>query len=515
MLFLRRENLIGNKEIDMSKNVVEIIDKVLIANRGEIALRVIKTCKEMGIKTVTIFTEKEREYPHAYMSDEAISLGEGPLSETYLNQEKIIDIAIKTGAKAIHPGYGFLSENGEFANKVTAKGLKFIGPRAESMRIMGDKKTSKIEMGKISIPLIPGYHGDNQEEDFLSAQADKIGYPVLVKASAGGGGKGMRVVWKKEEFSEALGAAKREAMNAFGDDIVLLEKFIQNPRHIEVQVMSDTHGNHLHFFERECSIQRRHQKVVEETPSMALSDEIRANITNTAVQISKGINYEGAGTVEFIMDADGEFYFLEMNTRLQVEHPITEMVTGSDLVKLQILVAAGLSLPMKQEDIKQNGHAIEVRIYSEDPDNDFMPAIGKISKVGNTTLNDTRLDSGYVDGNEVTINFDPMLAKLICWGVDRDAAISKTLHSLNEVVFLGVKTNRDYLKRIVGSKPFREADTYTHFIETYGDLLKATDTTQEQIAIAIAAFLSSNKQEKQTNLLSETSWDRLQGFRNI
>lgn len=496
----------------MSNDVLKIIDKVLIANRGEIALRVIKTCKEMGIKTVTIFTEKERGYPHTYSADESFSLGEGALSETYLNHERIIEIAKLSGAKAIHPGYGFLSENSVFADKVTKAGIKFIGPRPDSMEIMGDKKTSKVEMEKISIPLIPGYHGDNQDSDHLKKEASKIGYPVLIKASAGGGGKGMRIVESDSDFHSALESAKREAKNAFGNDIVLIEKFIQNPRHIEVQVMSDTHGNHLHFFERECSIQRRHQKVVEETPSMALSSENREKITKTAVQISSGINYEGAGTVEFIMDADGEFFFLEMNTRLQVEHPITEMVTGSDLVRLQILVAAGLSLPMKQEDVKQIGHAIETRIYSEDPDNDFMPAIGKISRVGTTSLNDVRLDSGYVDGNEVTIDFDPMLAKLICWGVDRESAISKTLHSLDEVVFLGVQTNRDYLKRIVNSAPFREADTFTHFIETYSELLKRTETSDEQVAKAIASFLLKSSPTTDTKV---SSWQRLQGFRNI
>ncbi|WP_127717600.1 acetyl/propionyl/methylcrotonyl-CoA carboxylase subunit alpha [Halobacteriovorax sp. HLS] len=497
----------------MSNEVLKIIDKVLIANRGEIALRVIKTCKEMGIKTVTIFTEKERAYPHAYLSDESFSLGEGALSETYLNQDKIIEIAKLSGAKAIHPGYGFLSENSGFAEKVTKAGIKFIGPRPDSMEIMGDKKTSKIEMEKISIPLIPGYHGDNQDENYLADQAKKIGFPVLIKASAGGGGKGMRVVEKSSDFSAALASAKREAMNAFGDDIVLIEKFIQNPRHIEVQVMSDTHGNHLHFFERECSIQRRHQKVVEETPSTALGQELRDKITQTAVQISSGINYEGAGTVEFIMDANGEFFFLEMNTRLQVEHPITEMVTGSDLVRLQIIAAAGLPINLKQSDIKQSGHAIEVRIYSEDPDNNFMPAIGTISRVGNTTLNDVRLDSGYVDGNEVTINFDPMLAKLVCWGVDREAAISKTLFSLDEVVFLGVQTNRDYLKRIVNSAPFRSGDTFTHFIETYSELLLKQEMSDDQIASCIAAFINSSVSK--SNNSNEGSWSNLQGFRNI
>ena len=278
--------------------------------------------------------------------------------------------------------------------------------------------------------------------------------------------------------------------------------------------MSDTHGNHLHFYERECSIQRRHQKVVEETPSPALDDTLRKSICETAVAISSGINYKGAGTVEFIMDADGKFFFLEMNTRLQVEHPITEMVTNSDLVRLQILVAAGLSLPMKQEEVVQNGHAIEVRIYSEDPDNNFLPAIGTIGHVGAPTLNGVRLDSGYIDGNEVTIDFDPMLAKLICWGVDRDSAISKTLHSLDEVTFLGVKTNRDYLKRIVNTEPFREGDTFTHFIDTYSELLKPVDLNDKEIAAGIAAFLSESTIEK-TSSFKDSSWNRLQGFRNI
>ncbi|OUR97843.1 hypothetical protein A9Q84_06495 [Halobacteriovorax marinus] len=499
----------------MKSEVLKKIDKILIANRGEISLRVMKTCKEMGIKSVSLFTEIERDYPHANLADECISLGEGPLSETYLNQDRIIEIAKKCGASAIHPGYGFLSENSVFANKVTSAGLIFIGPRPDSMELMGDKKTSKVEMGKISIPLIPGYHGDNQEDDFLKNEADKMGYPVLIKATAGGGGKGMRAVWKEEEFIEALNSAKREAKNAFGNDIVLIEKFIQNPRHIEVQVMSDTHGNHLHFFERECSIQRRHQKVVEETPSIALTDKIRNDITQTAVNIASGINYEGAGTVEFIMDAAGEFFFLEMNTRLQVEHPITEMVTGCDLVQLQILAAAGLPLPMKQSEIKQSGHAIEVRVYSEDPDNNFMPAIGTISHVGTPELNNVRLDSGYVDGNEVTINFDPMLAKLICWGVDRETAISKTLHSLDEVPFFGIKTNRDYLKRIVGSSPFREGDTFTHFVETHAELLKNVELSDEQKALGIATFLLNSKSTKASGETIDSSWQRLQGFRNI
>jgi 3-methylcrotonyl-CoA carboxylase alpha subunit len=501
----------------MAQKINEVIPKLLIANRGEIALRVIKTCRQMGIKTVTIFTEEERSLPHAYESDEAICLGSGALADTYLNQEKIIEICKLTGALAIHPGYGFLSENPIFTKKVKDAGLIFIGPSPESMDIMGDKKTSKVKMQEAGIPLIPGYHGDNQDPDHLLQEAIKIGFPVLIKATAGGGGKGMRVVNTQSDFIEGLDSAKREAANAFGNDIVLIEKYITGPRHIEVQVMSDRFGNHLHFFERECSIQRRHQKVVEESPSKALTPEIRANICKTSTDITTAINYEGAGTVEYILDEDGSFYFLEMNTRLQVEHPVTEMVTGSDLVALQIMVAANMQLPMKQEDIKQTGHAIEVRIYSEDPDNNFMPAIGKINHVGKTTLNDVRLDSGYVDGNVVSINFDPMLAKLIAWGTDREAATTKLLCSLDEVGFLGVKTNREYLKRILITKPFIEADTLTHFVETNASLLEKVDMTIEDEAQAIAAHLFVEHDHLYRKEIdgSETSWSSLSGFRNV
>ncbi len=501
----------------MQKQINEVIPKLLIANRGEIALRVIKTCRQLGIKTVTLFTEEERQLPHAYESDEAICLGTGPLSETYLNQERIIEIAKLTGAIAIHPGYGFLSENPAFTKKVKEAGLIFIGPSPESMEIMGDKKTSKVKMEEVGIPLIPGYHGDNQEPEFLAKTAKEIGYPVLIKATAGGGGKGMRVVNKESEFIEGLDSAKREAANAFGNDIVLIEKYITGPRHIEVQVMSDRFGNHLHFYERECSIQRRHQKVVEETPSMALTDELRKNICETSVAITTSINYEGAGTVEYILDEDGSYYFLEMNTRLQVEHPVTEMVTGCDLVALQIRVAANLAIDLKQEEIKQTGHAIEVRLYSEDPDNNFMPAIGKINHVGKTSLNDVRLDSGYVDGNSVSINFDPMLAKLIAWGTDREAATIKTLCSLDEVGFLGVKTNREYLKRILVSEPFKKADTLTHFVETNAKLLEKKEMSIEDQAMAIAShlFVEHDHLYKKEIDGTETSWSRLSGFRNV
>lgn len=497
------------------------IKKILIANRGEIALRVIQTARELGIKTVTLYTEEEKGLPHCSAGDESFCLGSGALKDTYLNQEKIIAIAKACGADAIHPGYGFLSEKSSFAKLVTSNGLIFIGPSPESIDLMGDKKTSKIKIQELGVPSIPGYHGENQELSHLKKEAKKIGYPVLVKASAGGGGKGMRIVEREEEFEAALEGAKREALNAFGDDTVLLEKYITSPRHIEIQVMSDSHGNHLHLFERECSIQRRYQKIVEESPSPAVTPELRARMTEAALKITRGINYLGAGTIELILDTDGQFYFLEMNTRLQVEHPVTEMVTGLDLVALQILVAEGGVLPFKQEEVKQKGHAIEVRLYAEDPDNHFLPSIGQIRLIGKTNLRNVRLDSGYIDGNEVSISFDPMLAKLIAWGENRDLAADKLSEALNEVVFLGVKTNRDYLKRILSLSEYRQGLTYTHFVKTYEEKLKPRTKTKEEMALAIAAALLNKASSSQSALARGTQqvkadpWMALNGFRNI
>lgn len=499
------------------------IKKILIANRGEIALRVIQTAREMGIKTVTLYTEEERSLPHCTAGDESFCLGAGALKDTYLNQQKIVEIAKSCGADAIHPGYGFLSEKASFAKLVSDNGLIFIGPTPESIDLMGDKKRSKIKIQELGVPSIPGYHGDNQEMLHLISEAHKIGFPVLIKASAGGGGKGMRIVEIESEFQAALEGAKRESLNAFGDDTVLLEKYITSPRHIEIQVMSDKHGNHFHLFERECSIQRRYQKIVEESPSPAVNAELRAKMTEAALKITSGIDYIGAGTIELILDTDGRFYFLEMNTRLQVEHPVTEMVTGLDLVKLQILVAQGEKLPFKQHEIKQSGHAIEVRLYAEDPDNDFLPSIGQIKKIGKSSLRHTRLDCGYVDGNEVSISFDPMLAKLISWGESRDLAADKLNLALNEVVFLGLKTNRDYLKRILGLSEYREGLTFTHFVKTYEEKLKPKKKTKEEIALAIAAAIFSSKtcgQKSMINLGPKSAenldvWNGLMGFRNI
>lgn len=496
------------------------IKKILIANRGEIALRIIQTCNEMQIKTITIYTDEEKNLPHSFAGNESYCLGSGPLKETYLNQDLIISIAKKTGADAIHPGYGFLSERASFAKRVRDEKLIFIGPSPESIELMGDKKSSKIKIVELGVPSIPGYHGNSQIFELLQVEAKKIGYPVLIKASAGGGGKGMRIVESEEEFKSALEGAKREALNAFSDDTVLLEKYIKSPRHIEIQVMSDQHGNHFHLFERECSIQRRYQKIVEESPSLAVTPELRALMTEAAIRITKGINYVGAGTIELILDTDGKFYFLEMNTRLQVEHPVTEMVTGLDLVKLQIMVAAGEKLPFVQSDLKQTGHAIEVRLYAEDPDNGFLPSIGKIKKIGSTTLRNMRLDCGYRDGNDVSISFDPMLAKLISWGENRNTAASKLVLALNEVVFLGdgLKTNRNYLQRILASKPFLEGKTFTHFVKTYEEELKPIMPTSDDFALAIAAMLfETSNTNPQIAVAGENGgvWKELAGFRSI
>ena len=484
------------------------IKSVLIANRGEIALRVVKTCKRLGIKTVTIYSEDDRSLPHAKAGDDCVSLGIGALSETYLNQEKIIKIAKEYGADAIHPGYGFLSENTEFCKRVNKAGVIFIGPSTHAIELMGDKKTSKVEMEKIGIPLIPGYHGDNQEPDFLFSEAKKIGFPVLIKATAGGGGKGMRIVRSEDEFTSALDASKREAQNAFGNDKVLIEKYIDNPRHIEVQLMSDSHGNHLHFYERECSIQRRYQKVVEETPSPALNDELRKNICETAVKISTGINYLGAGTIEFILAPDNSFYFLEMNTRLQVEHPVTELVTNSDLVEYQIIAAAGEKLPIKQSDISQHGHALELRIYAEDPDNDFLPSTGKIHFIGASPLEGVRLDCGYESQNFVNINYDPMLAKLITYSHSRDENIYKMLCALEDFPFLGLKSNRDYLARILEHEKFVEGDIHTHFITEYQDDLQKRELDTKAIALGIACGLIYE------NKNSINAWSYQKEFKN-
>lgn len=502
-----------DKRIGQDLNMREI-KKILIANRGEISKRIVDTCRDMGISSVAIYSEEEKQYPHRFYADEAYCLGSGALKDTYLNYQKIIDIALKAKADAIHPGYGFLSERSFFAKAVTDAGLVFIGPSVENIELMGDKKTSKEKIQELNVPSIPGYHGKDQTLKTLHAKAREIGYPVLIKASAGGGGKGMRIVSEDKDFETELEGAKREALNAFSDDTVLIEKFIVSPRHIEIQVMSDSHGGHFHLFERECSIQRRYQKIIEESPSIALSSKLRTEMCEAALKITRGINYLGAGTVEFILDTDGKFYFLEMNTRLQVEHPVTEMVTGMDLVKMQIQVARGEKLNLSQNDIQQKGHAIEVRLYAEDPDNEFLPSTGRITFIGAPKVRNSRLDCGFVAGNEVTIQFDPMLAKLIVWGETREEATTKMMRALDETPFLGVKTNHDYLKRIFKTTEFREGKTFTHFVKTYQDKLKPEALNLETLASAIA--LKEFKAGVGMKDSSKASaWESITGFRIV
>lgn len=474
-----------------------MIKRILVANRGEIALRVFNTCKKLGIETVSIYAQNDSSLVHASAANININLGSGLLSETYLNQDKIIQIAKDNDVDAIHPGYGFLSENTDFCEKVNAAGIIFIGPSVESIKLMGDKKTSKVAMEKLGIPLVPGYHGEDQSEETLASEAKKIGYPVLIKATAGGGGKGMRIVESEADFKESLASAQREARNAFSNDKVLIEKYIINPRHIEVQLVSDGAGKHFHFFERECSIQRRYQKVIEEAPASCLTPELRQEICETAVQIAKGINYTGAGTIEYIYAPDNSFYFLEMNTRLQVEHPVTEMTTGYDLVELQIKAAAGEAFDFKQSDVKQLGHSFECRIYAENPDNDFLPTSGKIDQISVAPTTDYRLDCGYRDGNSISTSYDPMLAKLTVSSTTREEAICKMLSSLDCVLFGGVKTNRDYLKRVLKHKDFLSGDFHTHFIVDKADELNWRAPSTSQLLDVIGGVVVSDFLEQE------------------
>ena len=494
------------------------IKRILVANRAEIAVRVMKTCEKMGIETIAIYAEDDAELSYVRRANYSVCLGSGPLSETYLNQDKIVEIALELGADAIHPGYGFLSENAGFAELVTGKDLIFIGPTPEAIVLMGDKKTSKQAMEKIGAPIIPGYHGEQQEPSFLKSKASEIGFPLLIKASAGGGGKGMRVVHTLDEFDAALEAAKREAKNAFGNDVVLLERFIQNPRHIEVQVVGDTHGNCLHFYERECSIQRRHQKVIEETPSVALSSEKRIEICESAVKIAKGIDYVGAGTVEFIYEDSGDFFFLEMNTRLQVEHPITEMVTGVDLVRLQIRAARGEKLPYKQDQISQKGHSIEVRLYAEDPTNNFLPTSGRLELLRQVDWDGVRIETGFESGNIIGVNYDPMIAKVVVWDEDRDLASDKMIRVLDEAGFLGLTTNKDYCKKVLSEPDYRKGETLTHYIENHSELQVEDDLDESQVADFVASFYLSGRSAASGKIV-ETSqlqgpWTSLSMFRN-
>ena len=449
-----------------------MFSKILIANRGEIACRVIKTARRMGIRTVAVYSEADAGARHVRLADEAVCIGPAAARESYLITDRIIAACKATGAQAVHPGYGFLSENEEFAEACAANNIVFIGPPVSAIRAMGLKSESKKLMEKAGVPLTPGYHGDNQEPGFLRAQADAIGYPVLIKASAGGGGKGMRAVWNGEEFAAALASCKREAASSFGDDHVLIEKYLQRPRHIEIQVFGDTHGHCVYLFERDCSVQRRHQKVLEEAPAPGMTPERRAAMGRAAVEAAKAVGYVGAGTVEFIVDQSGTFYFMEMNTRLQVEHPVTEMITGLDLVEWQLKVAAGEPLPLVQEQLTLRGHALEARIYAEDAAKGFLPATGRLTHLAPPAESlHVRVDTGVEQGDEITPHYDPMIAKLIVWDENRDRALARMLQALADYRIVGVTSNVGFLARLVACPSFARADLDTGLIERERDFL--------------------------------------------
>lgn len=506
-----------------------MFDKILIANRGEIACRVIHTAKRMGIKTVAVFSKLDEHAPHVKQADEAFLIGPGPAKESYLNANIIIETALRSGAKAVHPGYGFLSENADFAEALEKAGLVFIGPNAQSIRIMGSKLESKATMGKAGIPVIPGYHGKDQNESSLLKEAQRIGFPLLIKSSAGGGGKGMRLVTDLQTFAEKLAACQRESENYFKDPTVILEKYLAHPRHIEVQVFADSFGNCVHLFERDCSIQRRHQKIIEEAPAYGISNEIRYKLGETAIKIAKEIGYLNAGTVEFLLDEDQQFYFMEMNTRLQVEHPVTEMITGFDLVEWQLKVASGQPLPVMQTDIQHHGHAIEARIYAEDPEHDFLPAAGTIELLrtptaahfstfsGISSQSALRLDSGIEQHSLVTIYYDPLLAKMIAWGQDRMQAIQSLEEGLEQFHIVGLANNASFLRSILRTPEFQQSAQDTGFLERNMEHLPTSSKNLENSnilnTVLMAAFVSEILAIRNSEELTSDPWKRFNDWR--
>jgi len=475
----------------------KMFNKILIANRGEIAIRIIRACRELGVKTVAVYSDADRCSLHVAMADEAYRIGPPAPGESYLVIEKIIGAAKRSGAEAIHPGYGFLSEKEAFAEACEREGIVFIGPSSEAIRLMGDKITARKIAQRAKVPLVPGSEGAVSDVE-ASVIAKKIGYPVMIKASAGGGGKGMRLVRKEGEFESSLRMARSEARSAFGDDSVYIEKFIERPRHVEIQVIGDSHGNVLHLFERECSVQRRHQKVIEEAPSPAIGPRTRKKMGEIAVRIARAVSYRGAGTIEFIMDQKENFYFLEMNTRVQVEHPVTEMITGFDIVKWMIRIAMGEELPFKQGDISIKGHAIECRVYAEDPEMKFLPSPGKLEYVRTPSGPGIRDDSSIYSGYEVTPFYDPMLSKLIVWADTREEAIKKMRNALREYTVLGVKTNIGFLGRVMENDEFIRGDIDTGFIERHPELLTSNGNSIEHALIAAALAMRNSTKEADT-----------------
>lgn len=476
------------------------IRKILVANRGEIALRVMRSAREMGIATVAVYSEADRNALHVRFADEAICIGPPPSSESYLRIDKLLDAAKQTGADAIHPGYGFLSENKTFAEAVKKAGLIFIGPSPEAIEIMGSKLAAKEAVAKFDVPLVPGTAESITDTKKAKQIAKEIGYPVLIKASAGGGGKGMRIVEKEAEFEEQMDRAISEAKSAFGDGSVFIEKFVSSPRHIEFQIFGDQHGNIVHLFERECSIQRRHQKVVEEAPSSLLTPELRATMGEAAINVARSVGYYGAGTVEFIMDEKKNFYFLEMNTRLQVEHPVTEEITGLDLVQLQIKIAQGEKIPFKQQDLSINGHAIEIRVYAEDPANNFLPDIGTLQTYSRPQGHGIRVDDGFEQGMAIPFYYDPMIAKMICHAENREAAIQKTIRAIDDYEITGIETTLGFCRFVMEHKAFTSGDFDTKFVEKYfkPELLKREGSEDElELAAGIAIHILEQSKANQ------------------
>jgi acetyl-CoA carboxylase biotin carboxylase subunit len=446
---------------------VAMFKKVLVANRGEIAVRIIKACQEMNIRTVSVYSDVDKNAPHVNLADESIPLGEPTPSESYLNIAKIIESAQSVGAEAIHPGYGFLAENPDFAKACDDSDIKFIGPSTDIIILMGDKIVAKKTMEKVGVPVIPGYHGEKQDRSTLVKEGKKIGFPLLVKATAGGGGKGMRIVNSENELESSIESAKRESKSSFGNETVFLEKYIDKPRHIEFQILADEYGHIIHLFERECSIQRRHQKIIEETPSPVMTKKLRADMGKAAIATAEAVGYTNAGTVEFMVDGNKNFYFMEMNTRLQVEHPVTEATTGIDLAKWQLRIASGMKLCLHQQDIIQRGHALECRIYAEDPAHGFLPSIGHLKKVESPTGPNIRIDSGVESNLKVSPYYDPMLAKLIVSSENRIESIQKMIWALTHYVILGVTTNISFLKTVIEHEEFKKGNITTHFIDNY------------------------------------------------
>ncbi|CUJ77436.1 acetyl-CoA carboxylase biotin carboxylase subunit [Achromobacter dolens] len=499
-----------------------MFDTLLIANRGEIACRVAATARRLGIRTVAVYSDADADARHVAACDIAVHIGGPEPRASYLRADAILQAARDTGAQAIHPGYGFLSENEAFAEAAEQAGIAFVGPPASAIAAMGSKSAAKSLMEKAGVPLVPGYHGDNQDPLFLKEQADAIGYPVLIKASAGGGGKGMRVVESSGAFLDALASCQREAASSFGDDRVLIERYLQKPRHIEIQVFADTHGNCVYLFERDCSVQRRHQKVIEEAPAPGMTEERRRAMGEAAVAAARAVGYVGAGTVEFIAEPDGRFYFMEMNTRLQVEHPVTEMITGHDLVEWQLRVAAGQPLPARQEDLRIHGHAIEARIYAENPEKGFLPSIGTLAYLGLPAHvafanGDIRVDGGVRTGDTITPFYDPMIAKLIVHGADRDQARARMLRALAQTQAVGVQTNVAFLSRLMRDSAFAAADLDTGLIERQRATLlpEPTPADAATLALATAAVLASQGQAQSAPHAAAPAdpWDTRDGWR--